>query len=226
MLKMIPRIGTVVASSALIAAALLLSGCGDGGGSRSAKFAVLSDPHLYDGETLGTAGADFAAYLEADPKMLAESGEIVSAAVDLLKAAPLDFVMVAGDLTKDGELASHRLMASKLAALRASGRKVFVIPGNHDINNPQAVSYKTSPPSPVARVSPEEFRRIYAEFGYNDALFSDPDSLSYVVEPVPGVWLFAIDSCEYANNPNQVAPTTAGSLSDATLAWLMDRLGA
>lgn len=213
---------------ALAVLLLVLAGCGaDEAPSRSqASFAVVSDPHLYDAEALGTSGADYAAYLAQDPKLLAESEEILDAVVADLVAAPLDFVIVTGDMTKDGELINHRLMAEKLAAVTAGGKKVYVIPGNHDIANPQAVSYRTSPPSPVPTVTAAEFRQLYADFGYGDALFSDPDSLSYVAEPVPGLWLFAIDSCAYDGNSGQSSPAVAGALAASTQAWLADRLAA
>lgn len=190
----------------------------------SAKFAVFSDPHLYDGATLGTTGADFQAYLAGDRKMLVESSEILTSIINDLKTKTLDFVLVTGDLTKDGELVDHQLMAAKLAELKAAGKKVYVIPGNHDINNPHAVSYKTSPPSPVTKVSPADFKQVYSDFGYKDVIASDPNSLSYIAEPVPGVWLFALDSCQYHNNLSLSAPVTPGEFKPLTLAWILDRL--
>jgi hypothetical protein len=77
----------------------------------------------------------------------------------------------------------------------------------------------TSPATPVANVSPAEFKEIYADFGYSEALFTDSSSVSYIAEPVPGVWLFALDSCIYS-------PTgqTAGAFSTATQQWVVDRL--
>ncbi len=158
--------------------------------------------------------------------MLLQSQETLDVALADLQAQSLDFVLVTGDLTKDGEKVNHELMAKKLATLRASGKKVLVIPGNHDINNPHALSYTTSPPTPVAQVSPAEFRQVYADDGYADAVATDPNSLSYVAEPVAGVRVLAIDSCEYADNVANGTPTTAGALSATTLAWVLDQVKA
>ena len=191
-----------------------------------AKFAVFSDPHLYDGTTLGASSPEFAQYVAQDRKMISDSNEILTSVITDLNTRPLDFVLVTGDLTKDGELADHQLMATKLGVLKAAGKKVFVIPGNHDINNPDALSFLNSPPVPVPTVTPAEFAQIYADFGYSTALYRDPNSLSYIAEPVAGVWLFALDSCRYANNLNQGYPTTAGSLSSATQSWILDHLAA
>lgn len=214
----------------VLTAVLALAGCGSDSSTASApataaKFAVISDPHLYDAATLGgTESADFQAYLLGDRKMLVESVEILSSAITDLKAKSLDFVIISGDLTKDGELINHQLMASKLAELKASGKKVFVIPGNHDINNPHAVSYKTSPTKPVTYVTPGDFKQIYADYGYKEALYTDPGSLSYIAEPVKGLWLFALDSCQYDTNITDKYPKTAGAFKPATLTWIVERL--
>jgi 3',5'-cyclic AMP phosphodiesterase CpdA len=212
----------------LIVTTLLLAGCGSEYSnyqpSRTAKFAVLSDTHLYDGATFGVGSQEFIATSVRENKLLSESVEILSGAITTISSSDIDFVLVTGDLTKDGERKNHELMASKLAELKAHGKKVFVIPGNHDINNPLALSYTTSPPSPVANIGPAEFERIYADFGYRDALFRDPDSLSYIAEPVPGMWLFALDSCLYASNAYQESPTTSGAFGNATRMWIIARL--
>ena len=217
--------------------ALTLVACGGGGDSdtpsaaetptapsapiTSARFAVFSDPHLYDTAALGDS-ADLDAYLVQDRKMLKQSSEILDSVVGDLKSSALDFVLVTGDLTKDGELLDHQLMTTKLAALRASGKKVFVIPGNHDIYNPDAKSFKTSPPSATTQVSPTAFRSIYASYGFDDAIYTDSNSLSYIAEPVAGVWLFAIDSCQYAST--STAPITAGKINAATQTWIVGKL--
>ena len=224
----------------LLTALLALSGCGSSDNpvpvpvpvpapATSAKFAVFSDPHIFDAASLCPSGGcstspEFQAYLVGDRKMLVESVEILDSVISDLKSKTLDFIIVSGDLTKDGELVNHQLMATRLAALKASGKKIFVIPGNHDINNPHAISYKTSPATPVSYISPTEFKQIYAEYGYRDALYSDPNSLSYIAEPVNGLWLFALDSCQYDTNIADKYPKTAGAFKPATLTWILDRL--
>jgi len=192
---------------------------------KTAEFAVLSDLHLYD-NALGVSSPEFLAYEAEDRKLLAQSEEILDVAVADLKATPLDFVLVSGDLTKDGELVNHQLVARKLAGLERSQRDlhVYVVPGNHDIWNPHAVSYLTSPPSPVDQVSPADFKRIYAAFGYAEALYRDPSSLSYVAEPRPGIWILAVDSCEYEDNQALGTPVTAGRIRPATQSWILERL--
>ncbi|MBI2299309.1 MAG: metallophosphoesterase [Armatimonadetes bacterium] len=203
--------------------ACLVLGCGSDNhdlGTAIRRFAVLSDIHVHNGSLLGTTGPEFQAYVAQDPKLIADSQAIFNVVIDDLKSRPLDFVLVAGDLTKDGERVNHELVAARLAELRAQGKRVYVVPGNHDINNPLSRNYTTTPASPTPTVSPAEFRQIYADCGYNGAVAVDPNSLSYVAEPVPGLWLFALDSCIYANNLAQPVSTIGGAFSAQTLAWI------
>ena len=77
-------------------------------------------------------------------------------------------------------------------ALQA-GIKTFVIPGNHDVRNPSAKYFDGDETIPAEGVAAEEFASIYRDFGYGDDDLRDPNSLSYVCEPVPGLTLLALD---------------------------------
>ena len=195
--------------------------------SAATRFAVFADPHYYDSD-LGTTGAAFEAYLAQDRKLIRESEALVQAVVEQIITAhaetPLDFVIVPGDLTKDGELSSHQEFAAYLAEIEAAGIPVFVCPGNHDINNPHAYSYEEN--TEVDNVSPEAFAFIYGAFGYGEAKGYDPNSLSYVAEPVPGVVLLSLDSCKYDDNLASGHPETSGAFSQETLDWAVAQIGA
>lgn len=187
-------------------------------------FVVLSDLHLYDAD-LGTSGPAFEAYLQRDRKLLRESEAILAAAVEAIRnESGIDFVLVSGDLTKDGARASHEAVAEALARLEADGIRVYVLPGNHDINNPHAYAYSGDTPVAMETVSPAAFAEIYSRHGYAEAIDQDPDSLSYVAEPVPGLWLLALDSCRYAENDAAGKPVTGGRFSASTLAWIQETL--
>lgn len=187
------------------------------------RFTVISDPHVYDTD-LGTSGPAFEQYLAQDRKMLRESEAILVSTLERIKAQHPDFLLISGDLTKDGEKSGHKKLAGYLSELETSGIQVFVVPGNHDINNPHAVSFDGDETHPVPTVSPDDFADIYDEFGYNQAIYRDPSSLSYVAEPEDGVWLFAMDSCKYDNNMTNNYPETSGAFSEATLNWILDKL--
>jgi 3',5'-cyclic AMP phosphodiesterase CpdA len=187
------------------------------------SFIVFSDPHTYATE-LGTEGKAFEDYLASDRKLLKESTEILESVIEAIRAEKASFVIVPGDLTKDGERASHELFASYLSRLEASGKQVYIVPGNHDIRNGHAFKYVGDKTERVPTVTPEEFTRIYSEYGYQEALYRDAASLSYVAEPQAGLWLLALDSCRYAENQEDSEPITDGRFSSETLHWIEEML--
>jgi hypothetical protein len=187
------------------------------------KLAVFSDAHYFAPEYI-TAGQAFNTYLAHDRKLLAESSAILSKTVESIQKSDSQIVLITGDLTKDGEKLSHLQVAAYLKKLRDAGKQVFVIPGNHDINNPHAVKYLGNDIIPVDRITPDDFRKIYHDCGYDQAIAQDPGSLSYVVQPVPGLWILAIDSCSYESNQAKGKPVTSSGLNAKRLAWIYDQL--
>jgi 3',5'-cyclic AMP phosphodiesterase CpdA len=187
------------------------------------RFAVFSDPHFYD-ISLGTQGKAFESYLADDRKLLKESPEILASAITSIENEKVDFVLVPGDMTKDGELSSHKLVVGYLKQLEDSGEKVYVVPGNHDINNGHSFKYVGDTAERVPNITPEEFVDMYGDFGYKEALYRDSASLSYLAEPEPGLWLLALDGCRYAENVENEAPITDGKLKAATVTWIEEML--
>ena len=181
---------------------------------------MFSDPHFYD-SALGTTGEAFEAYLNSDRKMLRESEAILNAAISGMKQDNIQFVLVSGDMTKDGELSGHTKIAAYLKDLEDSGIEVYVVPGNHDINNPDAVSYSGVTTAPVPKINPDDFVQIYGQFGFEQAIARDPNSLSYLVEPVAGLYILAMDSCRYRENVD--TPIVGGRFSPETLDWISAR---
>ncbi len=215
----------VLLASVLAALALALAGCASqpGGAAPSvppypaARFAVISDPHVYDA-SMSEPGPAWDKYLGASAALYVESAQILGAALEGAAAEKPAFIIVCGDLTKDGELASHRLAAKLFTAASTQGIPVFVVPGNHDILNPGSFRYIGGRTEKVDSVTPEQFVEIYGAFGYDGALMRDPSSLSYVAEPVRGLWLLAIDSCRYRENRER--QVSGGRLGSATRGWI------
>lgn len=188
------------------------------------KIAVISDTHLMAPSLLVQDGKAFQTYLAGDRKMLVESEAIMKEVVSQLLAEKPNIVLVTGDLTKDGELESHQLMATYLKKLTDAGIKVVVTPGNHDINNPHAMRFDGDAATKVASISPSEFKNLYNPFGYGNTVAQDNASLSYVTEPVPDFRIIAIDACEYYKNDASTC-VTAGTIKPETLAWVKAQVG-
>lgn len=76
-----------------------------------------------------------------DGRVLEYGWEVMDAFLDDMKEEDPDLLILSGDLTLDGEKASHEELAELLEGLSEAGIEVAVIPGNHDINNPDARRY-------------------------------------------------------------------------------------
>lgn len=185
------------------------------------RFGVISDPHLYD-TSLGDTGAAFEAELQSDRKMLRESQEILDTVVNSLIEAHPEFVLVSGDMTKDGELVNHELFTRALARLERAGIEAFVVPGNHDLLNGHARRYDGTEAEPVATATEADFLRMYRRFGYGQAILRDASTLSYVAQVADGLWLLALDSTRHQENVSGEEPVTAGRLSAETRAWALE----
>jgi 3',5'-cyclic AMP phosphodiesterase CpdA len=194
--------------------------------NRHLKIAIVSDIHYMHPSLLvnhGESGAAFQNYLDEDPKLIQYSDPIWREVMQELKAENPDILLVPGDITKDGEKVGHEAMAGFLNQLRSNGMKVYVIPGNHDINNAKAKRYDGNNDYPVTMTSKEEFASIYSNFGYNDAIAKDPNSLSYVVQPQRDLRIIGIDACKYEEyGPSGDVP--AGRIKPATLSWILAQL--
>lgn len=189
------------------------------------KLAVLSDVHLMSPSLVVNDGKAFQDYLAGDRKLLAESEEILDTVSARLQTYRPDVVFIAGDLTKDGEAESHKLLASRyLEKWSKLGMKVFVIPGNHDVNNPHAVQYDGDGKKRVPTVTPAEFASIYKDFGYGNAIARDRYSLSYVAQVRTGLRLLALDACRYDDNDfSKDTCITAGRLKPQTIEFIKEQ---
>lgn len=161
------------------------------------RLLIATDIH-YLSPSLTDHGESFQYKVEhGDGKVVTYIDEITDAFVEqVIEEAP-DAVILSGDLSLDGEKQSHLDLAKKLEAIEDAGITVLVIPGNHDINNQHAAQYLGSDRIPAEFTTPEDFREIYRDFGYDEAIYEDAFSLSYVYELDQNNWLLMLDSCQY-----------------------------
>jgi 3',5'-cyclic AMP phosphodiesterase CpdA len=182
---------------------------------------TTTDTHYLSG-SLTDNGPAFNRFIAAgDGKQLGYSEEMLDALGYDIEIQRPDAVIISGDLTNNGELASHLDLAKHLNKIEeASGTQVYVIPGNHDIRNPWARQFKGQRQEPVASVTAGKFRKIYSAFGYDEALLQDKDSLSYLAAPSDDLWLLMLDTSQYSNNKELGHPQLDGRLSSTTLKWI------
>ena len=189
----------------------------------TAKIAVFSDPHYFD-PLLGANLNDSSDYLSYSKKMVAASDAILTSTIDEILKENVNIILVPGDLTKDGELQSHLKFADHLKQIENAGAKVYVVPGNHDVNNPNAMNFNGAVPVPTENITPSEFAEIYSDFGYGEALYQDPNSLSYVVQPLDELWIIGMDDCDYDNNLSNNYSVTRGRFKSKTYEWIKTRI--
>lgn len=209
-----PAVSSAIASKALTES-----------GNPHVRIAVVSDIHFMDPSLLINGAenyAPFQLYLAQDPKLVQYSSWIFQSVVTRLKEARPDMLLVTGDLTKDGELVSHEAVAGYLEQLRTRGTKVYVLPGNHDINNAKAVQYNGENVIQLPRTQVADFTRIYANFGYSQTE-RDPASLSYLAKPYADLWILAIDASTYEQYDDK-GDVPDGRIKDGTMTWLLAKL--
>lgn len=181
---------------------------------------VATDLH-YLSPSLHDDGQAFRDYVAGgDGKMLNYSEELTDAWVAEMIARKPNVLVLSGDLTNNGEKESHLALAEKLKQIEQSGTDVYVIPGNHDLNNPWARSFKTDGQYEAESVTVEEFADIYKDYGYGAPLSRDSHSLSYVVKVTNKLRLLMLDSSQYRYNRTLGYPITRGDLTDGTMEWI------
>jgi len=183
------------------------------------NFAVISDIHVYSAE-LGSSGAAFEKTMNSDRKLLLDSIDLLDFAIAEILEADVNFVLIPGDLTKDGELVNHKIVAEKLQKLTDADIAVYVVPGNHDVNNPDSVKYSGDSKENIPAVSEAEFAQIYGNFGYNAAFKRDKSSLSYVTELTEGMWLLALDATRHNENVPGDHAIVSGKINQETADWI------
>ena len=158
---------------------------------------VMSDPHYFPAEYQGTRAEDYQNQISGDLRLMGENEALTEAAVDQMidddesGEHPLPSVLlVTGDLSSEGEQASHEGFAEQMGRLQDAGVTVLVIPGNHDLYNDSAMTFQDDTQvrdngTGELYTTEAEFRDIYASMGY------DEEATKAAVEDSP------IESIEY-----------------------------
>ena len=145
---------------------------------------VANDIHynmLYTGRSVqkhNSISEDFF-HVFPDDKMMQEGYAVIKAFLKEAGANESECLIFPGDLADTGKPEEAKIVAQMFREFEATYKKqIYVVPGNHDYFN-----------STVA-----EFKEIYAEFGYNEAIAKHDKTASYVADLPDGYRLLAIDS--------------------------------
>lgn len=161
-----------------------------------AKFYLITDTHYFE-NALGAYGPEYEKFMHYEQKCFAET-EAINKAVfaALAEMQDADTVLIAGDLSFNGEIESHRGFLRLLAQLKAAGKRVFVVTADHDFKKPDGHCFAFND---TGRIEPEKTPRdqlfdLYYDYGFGDAIAVDRAHLSYVAQLAPGVRLLALNN--------------------------------
>lgn len=208
----------------LVLALALLTGCEKSSTEDSrdgiTRFVVLSDIHLMHPDLLVNEGKAFDEYNMEECKLLRESPEIFEATLEKAAEYKPEFLVVCGDMTKDGEVISHQYVADRFREFsEKTGAKILVVPGNHDLNNPHSKRYDGDVASDEPSATEEQFETIYKDCGYGDAVARGPRRLDYMSYPADSIAFIGVDSNE---ENTQDTVKIKGGLTKEQAAWIAD----
>lgn len=189
--------------------------------SEPIKIAVITDMH-YLSEKLMDDNYALDNYVLSSGKNVKDAPVILDKVLDDYLHSDIQVLLICGDMTKDGEKQSHIDFVKKLKPLQDKGVKVYVVPGNHDINVPNAVEFKGNVVLPVQSITPADFVDIYSQCGYDIAIKRDNASLSYVTALNDRTWLVAIDAAKYKEYTTRTI--SSGTISSDTEQWIVNVL--
>jgi 3',5'-cyclic AMP phosphodiesterase CpdA len=157
------------------------------------KFFLITDTH-YFAEKLGCRGEAYNEFMRYEQKCFAETQKINEAAFRFLNGTDLaDTVLIAGDLSFNGEKESHLGFIELLKDLRAHGKRIFVITAGHDWNDHPFAFDETGRLEPEG-TKREELFDLYYDYGFSEAIAVDRENLSYVAQLAPGLRLLALNN--------------------------------
>ncbi len=171
----------------------------------SFKFYLVTDTHYFSSE-LPCHGEKYDEFMQGEQKCFAETAEINKAAFKWLeKTEEADTILIAGDLSFNGEKKSHLEFIKLLKKLKKSGKKIYVITAGHDFNDHPFCFDEEGRKEPEG-TKREELFDLYYEFGFKDALFVHRESLSYVAQLCDGVRLLALNNDGDFSNKKTYTP--------------------
>ena len=200
----------------------------------SMNFATISDLHFYP-ESLMSDSKAWESYCNNTTKMFAESEAMLRTAIEtaMTRNPDLKYILIPGDITKDGEYEAHRVIAAILEEYENKyGVNFIVTTGNHDINQLKSSSFANGKEETARSLQSDEFATIYKNLGYDLAFdrYADDNSdilnkLSYAVDLMDNdgnytYRLIVIDSCKYAFDSETPGKDTSGAVTPELMAWV------
>ena len=174
-------------------------------------FAVAADLHYELQEDLEWFSEDpIFGYANRRAAMENESRYIID---EFLKQCAendkIEFVLIAGDISNEGRAVKeqHLQIVEKFRRFEEeTGKQIYVINGNHDAGKGEKET----------ETSLDEFREIYYEFGFSEALATMDGNLSYTADLNEKYRLIAADSCD-------INRSTGDGMTEDRVEWVIEQ---
>ena len=192
-----------------------------GSNNEPLKIQFITDTHYYSRKN-GTSGKAYEREEAKSQMVIKDSDLVLKAGFDLLcKDTSTDIVVLSGDTTRNGELASHEEFIETLRDLKKKGKRVYVITATHDYQDGGvAKGFSGDEQIQVPAVeNRHDLWDMYYEFGPNEAIATFKQSLCYVVQLAPGYRLFALN-----DDTNDKVEGQGSGYSDECKKWIMEQL--
>ena len=151
---------------------------------KAPTFYHITDLHLYAADEIGSYGKYYDLKAQMDQKCMKESCAIIDGAfAEMAADKETDVIIISGDLTFDGEKASHDLLLQKLQTLKDAGKRVYLTTATHDYNK-HALGFTDQGTFKVEQYPREKLRELYADYGWQEAVAEHKPSFSYAVKMV------------------------------------------
>ncbi len=170
---------------------------------KETKLAFIADTHYFS-PSLADEGRAYFLRSGSDQKCLLETGAIIDAAFKALANSDAEAVLIAGDVSNDGERVCHEELREKLYALQKE-KPVYLITATHDWCSDEkprrfegnAVYHDV----PVMRA--DELRDFYYDFGPKQAkseFITDIGTCSFTVDVGDNVRVLALNDDKNEKN--------------------------
>ena len=173
-------------------------------------FAVASDLHYELQEDLEWFSEDpIFGYANRRAAMENESRYIIDEFLNqCAENDKIDFVLIPGDISNEGRAVKqqHLEIVEKFRKFEEeSGKQIYVINGNHDAGKGEK----------EGETSLEDFKEIYYEFGFSEALSTMEGNLSYTADLNEKYRLIASDSCD-------INRSTGDGMTEDRVQWVIN----
>ncbi len=180
------------------------------------KFYLLADPHFFK-NSIGAYGEGYEELMKSEQKCFAETEAMNRATAEYLKnSTEADIILIAGDLSFNGEKESHEEYSKLLAEIKASGKKIYVVTAGHDVEPTPFCFPGSKAKMPAEGIKFDDLLGYYHDFGYDDAIAFNREHMSYVAQLGEGIRLLVL--C------NDTAQGKSKPYDDDFCAWIKQQL--